>query len=348
MIETITNDYETRKLNHIRQALNPHDRNHDFQKAIVAAFKEEGIDPYDMWIDLAGSAHNQQQYNVHKEKILRVFDKYFESEIVEYHRQYDTAPTREKHYILKFDSKRNGLNEKVGGGAKYQPLPLYDIAHLICLGYNVKQITEILNDKYEEFHISRPLISRRLSQIAVFGSLFQAQEELLQPLIEELLEKGIDAYKIFNYFKNNLGSTRRGNSWFTSWAFGDAILKDGITRYFGVTHAEWERILIEDWNYQKIEETYGLKENNVKNVMREVFGGKYQAMRRLRRFRTLELLKEDWSFEDIYRNDFTCSGNDASMREYFVKLFKGFNNVDHYWSLEEIKGFAKTGFLGTI
>lgn len=85
----------------------------------------------------------------------------------------------------------------------------------------------------------------------------------------------------------------------------------------------------------------------MRKVVRNIFGGKHQAMRDLRRSRTLELLKESWSFEDIYRTDFKSSGNDATMKQYFERLFKGLYNVNRVWSLEEIRRFANTGFLGT-
>lgn len=337
-----TNNFNLRILSHIKGALNPNVENYKFADAIYSAFEEEGLNPEVVWNEILNSKGAKYRFVI--ENCLKVFNKYFSAEVIEYHVNYYTVFAREKYYINGYDSIKNGLNSILGGGGvRYQPLPLYDVIYLICLGHNLVQVTEKINDMYEDLAVSRNTVTARLSEIASFGSFYQAQEELLRPVIERLLEEGIDAYKVFNYFREKgLARTRYKASWFSSWAFGKAILRDGITRYFGIPHSQWERFIIEDWKYEEIENKYGLTEDNIKKAM-GIFGGKNKAMKSLRISRTLLLLKEDWSLEQIYYNDFKCTGTDP--QRYFRGLFKGFSGIDRRWSPEEIVLFAKSNIL---
>jgi hypothetical protein len=95
------------------------------------------------------------------ERIAMVlYNQYFNMEIIEVHRNYETAWARERWYIKNFQLNinreyyrgtlyPNGLNmvlspEKPG----YRTLPLYDIVFLICLGFTGPEINEKLSTYY--------------------------------------------------------------------------------------------------------------------------------------------------------------------------------------------------------
>ena len=100
-----------------------------------------------------------------KNKIIKnlaedLYNKYFKMEILEAHRNYETAWYRERWYIENYTRKvngmfiqgtlyPNGLNmvispEKPG----HRSLPLYDIIFLVCLGYIGPEINAMISNHY--------------------------------------------------------------------------------------------------------------------------------------------------------------------------------------------------------
>jgi len=89
-----------------------------------------------------------------------LYNAYFQMEVLEVHRNYETAWYRERWYIKNYPRKLdrklvqgtlypNGLNMVISPEQPgHRSLPLYDIIFLVCLGFIGPEINEMLSDHY--------------------------------------------------------------------------------------------------------------------------------------------------------------------------------------------------------
>jgi hypothetical protein len=223
--------------------------------------------------------------------LKNAFRKFFDEDIIEYHRYEETAYVREKYWIQEYDSYRDGLNmNKGGGGGKVRKLPLYDIASLISLGCNLRTIHDILNNNYEDIDISINPLLRRVRQF--FGSWYEAQLRFLKPVIEELYEEGYTRYDIYRAMQY----ADSPGSWFKQWAKGneflygeledidwenvdlkkwdnniDALIYDIKAEYYGIPRSQWYQWLLSGITILRIADMAELSRNRVESVYKDKF-----------------------------------------------------------------------------
>ena len=125
-------------------------RKQSIKNALILAFDMIGLDTQkirDKWRELSpGNKWGLVQDII---KILEDFGFIFE--VIEYQERYESAFSREKHWIKTKDTFEKGLNRHKGGGGmgRLSQFPLYDIAFLISLGANPTIITQYLNSEYK-------------------------------------------------------------------------------------------------------------------------------------------------------------------------------------------------------
>jgi hypothetical protein len=119
------------------------------------------------------------------------------------------------------DLKLEGLNMVYGGAVgKSLGLPMYDIAIMVALGFSSKKISGILTSDYGLKRVGKRSVQHVIDDI--LGGAFQAQADLLKPIIETLDRiEGISKQDIYLVFKN----AELMNAWFTSWSLGNENLE---------------------------------------------------------------------------------------------------------------------------
>jgi len=216
-----------------------------FQQAIV--FVLENILGYDvekLYEELKYLSYTNQ-YEKRWQSINEILDNiepFIESRIIEIHYGTDKLGVREKHYTKNFpnmdlygitgtvlggieidflDLKREGLNMVYGGGGSgFKTFPIYDIAIMIALGLSAPKISEILQKSYGIKYADTRSVQNKIADI--FGGTYAAQELLLRPIMEQLLEiERINRHDIYLTFKN----AEIMNAWFSEWSYGREVLK---------------------------------------------------------------------------------------------------------------------------
>ncbi|MHA2009778.1 MAG: hypothetical protein ACXABO_21300 [Promethearchaeota archaeon] len=228
------------------------------------------------------------------------------------------------------DVKLNGLNMIYGGATgKYRPLPIYDIAIMIALGFQAPKIAGILvNDYNLGYKELKRSVQTKIADI--LGGSYEAQDNLLRPIIEHLINKeGINRYDVYSVFKH---LEQDKYSWFLDWSYSKALLQfeidtvcrmfnldpkrgwdsikpylDSIERYYaGISEEEWLLIIETKPLYTQvngktatnpeIKRLTGLGDTKIKNVFKlltDKFG--FSSIRELRldlqRKRSIEILK---------------------------------------------------------
>lgn len=163
------------------------------------------------------------------EKIATIlYNTYFHMEVIEAHRNYETAWSREiwniKNYPLYISGESyqgtlypNGLNMVISPTIPgYQTLPLYDIIFLISLGYIGPEINKMIREHYH-IEINYRTIYSRLNKF--WKNWDNILEEFFKPVIQILLE--YEGYK----WKDIAKSIHRAPSYrikknFRKWFFG--------------------------------------------------------------------------------------------------------------------------------
>lgn len=157
-----------------------------------------------------------------------LFNNYFFMEIIEVHRNYDTAMPHERKLILDYSRELNGkticgtlrpkgLNmmispEKSG----HITLPLYDIIFLVSLGFKVKKINEMIWEYYS-IKIDFRTIFSVLNKF--WGSWDNILELFFKPVLQTLLEDGRYQWKeIAKTLHRNPSFRTKTN--FKKWFFG--------------------------------------------------------------------------------------------------------------------------------
>lgn len=179
-------------------------------------------------------------------KILEDFGFIFE--VIEYQERYESAFSREVHWIKEKNTLRNGLNQVPGGGGmgKIVHIPLYDIAMLISLGASLKQITEYINSEYKDYY-KRLVHQNSIKEIIKYewGSFYDAQELLLRPVIEDLAINKNSLKEIFLALRS--ADVRHG--WFEDfyvlrggnfdWDRVKFIAEEDRDHLLGITISQW-------------------------------------------------------------------------------------------------------------
>ncbi len=126
--------------------------------------------------------------------------------------------------------KLHGLNMRIGGSgsvSRRHSVPLYDIAVMVALGFSAPKIALRLKGEYGLYENVELATITHVVQSAIhdiMGGTFQAQEGLLKPIIEYLVDKGIarsDIYLAFKHAEFNFG-------WFNDWSYSKALIDADI------------------------------------------------------------------------------------------------------------------------
>lgn len=202
--------------------------------------------------------------------------------------------------------------------ANTHSLPYYDIALMVALGFGLKKIHEVVQKvttKKISFRSFRTHFQR------VFSSYYSAQEKLLKPVIESVLDSDYEYLKgsqVYLIFKNILNQKEKGGllTWFRDWSAGGILLqddfknilisidsqvfdkykiKDGIThyyqRFYGVPWKVWVSWAIKGFKRNDIAEKLKISGTLVMTTFNR-FGGYRTVQKEGRREVAIELLKE--------------------------------------------------------
>jgi hypothetical protein len=188
-----------RFIGHIKDSLDPENKHTRFiEKAIRLALKDAKKNPDELWDETKDFNDVQQQAKL--EEIANLLIKeYFEVNTIELHRNYETTRGREAGYIKNFKhhvegrliigtKNPKGLNmyETGAGADDFKSLPLYDIAFMLALGQNVKNITEQLNSKvHNNISVNRDTVNLRINK--AWKSLENAQELFFKPVLQKII-----------------------------------------------------------------------------------------------------------------------------------------------------------------
>ncbi len=270
---------------------------------------------------------------------------YLDIEVIEVHKNINSALESEKSFIEDNNLVQEGLNERSGGahGRKTNTIPLYDVAGMIALGYNIKGITKVLN-KYYKGSWSEETVRRQIFNF--FGSWDEIQVEFLKPVVEGLV------YERFSYKEiyNKLGSYLESKGWVYSWWMGEEkldykfwkehpeyldiekinkIIKNTDKVICGIELDKLARLILEKKTNVQIAREFKVSEYDVRIVMK-ILGGKVNFIKKYRKLKTKELRKLGWSLKNIYIKVFGLKSFGNHGARDFEKWFDG-------WSLKKIE-----------
>ena len=204
------------------------------QKAIIYSLQSQyNIEKCYNQIKLYSNTYQFEKRRAFLSEIMNYLkSKCFLIKTLEFHYSINSMDEREKYYIENYLHKgkiintvKNGLNMNVGSGGPGKYLPIYDIAVLIALGKSIKDILQILNNKYNLEEITLNMLTARID--TYFGGWYQAQEMFLKPIIEALIKEDIDRNAVYLHFKN----LELGFGWFRNWSIGDVLLEYDIQNF---------------------------------------------------------------------------------------------------------------------
>ena len=276
------------------------------------------------------------------------------SEIIEY------AFELEQFYAIRGATSLTGLNSVIPSGvapANTHSLPYYDIALMVALGFGLKKIHEVVQkvtNKKISFRSFRTHFQR------VFGSYYSAQEKLLKPVIESVLDNDYEYLKgsqVYHIFKNILNQKEKGGllTWFRDWSAGGILLQDdfknilkgndsqvfdkytindGIThyyqRFYGVPWKVWVGWAIKGFKRNDIAEKLKISGTLVMTTFNR-FGGYRTVQKEGRREVAIELLKERADPKFIIYDIFGYTKKSTNwIKKFYEDLF------DNQLSYEEI------------
>ena len=155
------------------------------------------ISPLSYFIEYKIMGKEKWQKKSEIEKIATIlYNAYFQMEVIEAHRNYETAWSREtwniKNYPLCINGENyqgtlypNGLNMVISPTTPgYQTLPLYDIIFLVSLGYIGPELNEMIREYYN-IEINYRTIYRRLNKF--WKKWDNLLEIFFKPVIQVLL-----------------------------------------------------------------------------------------------------------------------------------------------------------------
>jgi len=305
---------------------------------------------------------------------------------IELTESYEYAFEREKEIVknLWSDDKNSRmiLNNIVptgsSGGAS---LPFYDIAFLTAVGFSLRQVYEIITKEFG-ISIGYDTLQRHFSR--VFGSFSSAQERLVKPVIDFIIDKlpsnfpNVPSGITLANAIRDIGETA-STGWFSKWLTGDFLLdtdfkkiwgnidkkagrgtlntiKEKINlyykRYYGAPWKQWESWLIKGMTSIEIAKTLNVPSSMVNNLFYKK-GVTSSEVRKVARKRVLiDLLAIGIAPRVIYKKTFGYSSariNTKEMRETFESLFGNAMTYDeiiaHDWT-SQVGGWIE--FYGLV
>jgi hypothetical protein len=276
------------------------------------------------------------------------------TEIIEY------AFELEQFYAIRGATPLTGLNSVIPSGVaptNTHSLPYYDIALMVALGFDLKKIHEVIQqvtNKKISFRSFRTHFQR------VFGSYYSAQEALLKPVIDSLLNNDYEYLKgsqVYHIFRDVMNQKEKGGllTWFRNWSAGGILLqkdfkniskcKDYQTfnkhtqnndikhyyqRFYGVPWKDWVSWAIKGFNRNKIAVKLKISGTLVMTTYNR-FGGYRTVQKEGRREIAMELLKERVDPKYIIYDVFGYTKKSINwIKKFYEDLF------DNQLSFEEI------------
>ena len=322
------------------------------KKAFCECLKDEKYDLDELYFCLDDVRNSSKYYRFINRLIGELIGNYFDFEILELHKEIDTAKEREKWYTLNYINKdgsigtiENGLNEVAGGsGGDYIDLPLIDFAAMIMLGLNVKQITEIIIRIYK-ISVSDTTVRSRI--IEIWGGIKRARKLLLKPVIEALIKDNanFEVRDIHNVLLSRCSIVRYLKEWYSGRTFSDLknLMKYGILDWTNLSEFdEFERLLrsypLNNWyqwalENESAEKIAKLTKTSLKTIYRtykgiseKLVGVSDLSLREIRKIiqkkKAKELLGKCWEPKIIMENVFKMNpiGFD-DVRNFYERLF---------------------------
>ena len=188
-----------------------------------------GISPLKHFIDSEISGKEEwEKKNIIKKIAETLYHTYFDMEVIEVHRNYETALPRESWYIKNFTHSikgkflkgslcPNGLNMVTSPRtSRHKTLPLYDIIFLISLGWAGPRINDMIQKHYG-IDFNYRIIYRILNKF--WGNWDNVLDLFFKPVIRMLLEhRDYDWGVIARAIHRNPSYRRKKN--FNKWFFG--------------------------------------------------------------------------------------------------------------------------------
>ncbi len=310
-----------------------------------------------------------------------LLEKYIDLEIIEVHRVYDTCPKRElwniRNYKYRICDKikfgtlwPNGLNMiKSGGGIYYISLPLYDIIFTIMNGCNGKEITTILNTKYN-LNLIRSQLKSKIHEI--FGGFKKARIRFWNPIIRKLLNnyqniKGFELAPIFGYTSDSWGQSFTNSKIFKhiceglsfselkqllkrtdfDWKNFKHIVKgfhnkDNILGYSKNEWIEWfikDKINLQICHFLGLNPKTNISASSCLNpILRKKFGlNKINLVKKYRKIMTIKWKSRGKTLEWIY---VFCFGNNS--KDHYLEKYGKSQGI--YFFRRAVKNFFKNLF----
>ena len=325
-----TKNFASRMYNRIRNIINNPRPNRRFgvKNALLEVFNLIGLDIN----KIRASKSHIDLWGLTNDIITILKDFGIMIEVIEYQNRYESAFQREKHYIDTRKTIINGLNQVKGGGGmgKVMSLPLYDIAMMISLGANQKTIANYLKSNYKIFKDGAKVknIRNQVTKVIkyVWGSFYDAQDQLLRPMVRELAIAGYSLQDIYINLKS--WGAQVQSSWFNAffkhndigsfdWRGIKNIAEDERAQYFGIPVKTYIEQVISGDTWVHIASDLDVSLNSIRSGLESIFGfkssslkfedarkyGSFQNYVRaiFRRAYAVKLLREGKTLESVYR-----------------------------------------------
>ena len=163
-----------------------------------------------------------------KEIATKLYISYFDMEVIEAHRNYETAWVRESWNIENYPLCINGISckgtlypnglnmVKSSKYSGYRTLPLYDILFLVFLGYIGREINELIREHYQ-ININHRTIYSRINKF--WKNWDNVLEEFFKPILQALLEEESYQWKEIAKIVRRFPSYRIKKN-FKKWFYG--------------------------------------------------------------------------------------------------------------------------------
>jgi hypothetical protein len=290
----------------------------------------------------------------------------FDVDVIELHKEVETALDREKYYTLNFinyiDGNKvigtinpNGLNDRVGGsgGEVFIRLPLLDIAAMLSLGLKIPKITEIIVQEYNK-KVSTWTVRNRIREI--WKTIDDARRLFLKPVIDKFIEddSNFEYTDILKVIQLNDKTLR---NYLKTWHDGKSFrnLKRFLRTYTsteirGRSLNQWKTWATEGAKQEDIANEIGVSTKTIERTYKEISHlliGKHsfnfrQTQKILRQINAVKLLSQGWHPKKIFRDAFKFHSLDNYRRDLEVV----FNNKMSYNQIIKLHYNVPKDFLG--
>lgn len=290
----------------------------------------------------------------------------FDVDVIELHKEVDTALDREKYYTLNFINyiggnrvigtiNPKGLNARVGGsgGEVFIKLPLLDIAAMLSLGLKISKITEIIFQEYNK-KVSTRTVRNRIREI--WKTIDDARRLFLKPVIEKFIEDDSN-FEYTDILKAIQLNDKTLRNYLKTWYDGKSFrnLKRFLRTYKstevrGRPLSQWKTWAMEGAKQEDIANEIGVCIRTIERSYKEISHlliGKHgfnfrQTQRILRQINTVKLLRQGWYPKKIFRDAFKFHSLDNYRRDLEVV----FNNKMSYNQIIKLYYNVPKDFLG--